>query len=333
MNASLLAQLSIDHKPVDLLYPGWEAVSRHPAPGGMDVVLFRENKSGREACWWVTPGGSHLASHALALPPEHKDALTKELDPILQPIMEHSLVHKPLNTLPVENTTFQTLTALPTTALTEIISLWVHHAAPNTVIIDPQEFLQDINPEDEDADSPFSSTRIKQVMESRCRGDAPPILSSPFSKMPLKAQLVMNHRAGVTGRFFDPTEQLTFYIFWPNPSDPQQPDAVQPPTFYYPQGPLIFGQGYTAHMLPTWLMIWFIHNPDHAEHINAAPSFQLEDYGIGKISNIWDSFSHTLEESNQDKPHAFPPSHTQLWNQWSAPSLSRKDKDKHDDNS
>lgn len=297
--------------PVTALYPGWRLLSRHHALEGLEVVLFGEGRSRREACWWVTPEGAHVASHALALPEDHRARLLNKLARVLGPLTEDTLTRTPEEDAALDadaQATAQTLAALPRSALLELLALWTNLALSGTLIVSAQEILAP-PPEDTAADrdvsrqdaadpeassnkdeAPFSAARLRHLLSLAPPADqnvsdekAPPLVMalSPFTGLPLRAQLVMRLPEGVAARFSDPDDDLVFYLFWPAKGGV--------PLLYYPRGPILLGDGPLTRILPSLLLAWFVAHPEAGAEARAAQPFRPEDFGAGAASSAWDS--------------------------------------------
>lgn len=272
MTVALLDGIKIDGFPVEQLYTGWEAISRHFFAGGLDVVLLRL-LDGREACWWVDhTTNEHRGSHVMALPPEIQNQFLTALDPVLWPLAEGVLKTAPL----LPEAFFPD--ALPRTAILEAVGSWISRHAPHAILIPTGH-----------ADSGEKLTcpdgrligegRIRSLMATK-RGDGPLIIASPFSELPLRAQLVMPLEGMTAYRFHDAAEDVVFYLVC------NDVRADVRPSFYYPAGPLLISDEALGALIPGQIMAWYALNPDHKDAIDKARPFLPQDFGVGQASSL-----------------------------------------------
>ncbi|GEB04925.1 hypothetical protein [Gluconobacter roseus] len=85
MTLTLLDDVKLDGFPVEQLYPGWAPVSRTPVVDDFSVVVFGEDSSGRQACWWLE-GENYSASHVLALHEPVRRRLLTAMDYVFWPL-------------------------------------------------------------------------------------------------------------------------------------------------------------------------------------------------------------------------------------------------------
>ncbi|QEH95966.1 hypothetical protein [Gluconobacter thailandicus] len=287
MTASLLDGIEIDDSPAGALYPGWTAIDRQPVIGQFEVVVFQDVASRRQACWWVQEG-LYKGSHVLALPPTVQNDLLTAMDPLFWPLAEGVLG----GDIRDDARTFRT--DLPETAFRELAGSWLGRHAPHAVFIaaghaDSGEALTCPD------GKPVAEGRMKALLSAK-RSGGTLIVSSPFSALPVRAQIEMKLGSSATAyRFHDEAENAVFYLVW----DESAPDRR--PSFYYPKGPLLISDAPAGPLFPGWILEWYARHSDHADAIRSARPFLPEDFGVGQASSL------RAPRTTQDEPAASPP--------------------------
>ncbi|EHH67028.1 hypothetical protein [Gluconobacter morbifer] len=269
MTVPLLEGVRLDDAPVERLYPGWVALSRQPAAESFEAVVLQDEQSGRQACWWLE-NDSYVGSHVMVLEADVQNRLLTGMDPVFWPLAEGVLAGNSRE----DASRFVTDLAQP--ALNELTGAWLNRHAPHTILMPPPA------PDNGDAltcpdGRVIKENRLKILLSSR-RGSEALVVASPFSDLPLRAQLSMPVAGYTAYRFHDEAEQIVFYLIW----NDGQPDRR--PSFYYPQGPLLISEDPLGAFLPSFILGWYATHPDHAEAIRAARPFRPEDFGVGQAS-------------------------------------------------
>ncbi|MBS1069452.1 hypothetical protein [Gluconobacter cerinus] len=271
MTLPLLDGIRIDGLPVEQLYPGWIALERHTVVGQFEVILFQDEDSGRQACWWIEDG-AYKGSHVMALRPDVQNRLLTGMDPVFWPLAEGVLG----GDIRDDATSFRT--DLPSTAFRELSGLWLGRHAPHAIFIaaghaDSGEALTCPD------GKPVAEGRMKALLSAR-RGTDVLVVSSPFSAMPVRAQVEMKLGTATAYRFHDALENSVFYLVW-NEATPGNR-----PSFYYPRGPLLISDDPSGPLIPGWILEWFARHSGHADVIRAARPFLPEDFGVGQASSL-----------------------------------------------
>lgn len=110
------------------------------------------------------------------------------------------------------------------------------------------------------------------------RTSGPLIVSSPFTALPLLAQITFQTGPLSISRFQD--GNTVFYLIW-NENLP----ALRP-SFYYPDGPLLISDDPGAAVIPGLILSWYARHPEHAALIREARPFMAEDFGVGQASGL-----------------------------------------------
>jgi len=283
MMTSLLDGIEIDGAPAGALYPGWVALQRQPVIGQFEVVVFQDEVSRRQACWWLE-NGIYRGSHVLALTPPVQNDLLTAMDPLFWPLAEGVLGED----IREDARIFRT--DLPEVAFRELSGAWLGRHAPHAIFIaaghaDSGEALTCPD------GKPVAEGRMKALLSAKRSGGAL-IVSSPFSALPVRAQIEMKLGASATAyRFYDEAENTVFYLVW----DETAPDRR--PSFYYPKGPLLISDAPSGPLFPGWILEWFASHSDHAETIRSARPFLPEDFGVGQASSL-----RTPKTPRDDRP-------------------------------
>lgn len=259
---AVLEGVLLEGKPVERLYPGWRAVERRPVRAPFEVVLFREEASGREACWWLE-SGAYRASHVLALDPATRARLLAGMDPLFRPLAEGALRGAAAEGTPSG-------ADLPVTAVRELAGSWMADHAPDLAVISPRDAIA--------AEGRITRERLARLLAAR-RTEGPLVVASPFSDLPLRGQLALDLGAGVTAcRFEDAPEGAVFYLIWE--------DGKAEPGLYDPDGHVLIADARLGPLLPGWILAWYAGHPEHAGAISAARPFLMEDFGLGRASSL-----------------------------------------------
>ncbi|QDH16770.1 hypothetical protein [Swingsia samuiensis] len=271
----LLEDVLLDASPVTELYPDWEPKSRHPVVDHFEAIVFEETASHRQACWWLE-NNRYIGSHIIVLPKETQNRLLVSMDKFFWAIAEGILKG---NTNPEEKRFFSDET--PQIVSRELAATWLHRHAPHTVFVDIKNI---------DNSKSFTCPDGKVLVEGRLPAlfaskrfslGSNLVVSSPFSAMPLRSQIEMKLDSTITAyRFYDDMEDVVFYLLW----DESEPN--QPPSFYYPQGPLLISEPDIGPLLPGWILEWYNRHPEHENLIETARPFLPEDYGVGRASSM-----------------------------------------------
>lgn len=282
MTLPLLDDVKLDGFPVEHLYPGWVPVSRTPVVDDFSVVVFSESSSGREACWWLE-GENYSASHILALGQPVRRRLLTDMDPVFWPLATGVLG----SPLPDQSGPF--CENLPEIAVNELSGSWLEGYAPHTLLLpsghaDSWEALPCPNGRQ------IGENRITALLATQ-RGSGPLIVSSPFTALPLLAQITFQTGPLNVSRFQD--GDTVFYLIW-NENFP----ALRP-SFYYPDAPLLISDDPGAAMIPGLILGWYARHPEHAALIREARPFRAEDFGVGQASGRLPKIS---EEAGQASP-------------------------------
>ncbi|QDH15268.1 hypothetical protein E3E11_04735 [Oecophyllibacter saccharovorans] len=288
--------LSVDGRPLTRLYLGWQTVSRHPVTDELDAVVMREKGTEREVCWWVDPDGAHQASHVMALPAAQRTRLLDRLARYFGPLTEQTLAATPkapqesdAQPAPETRELAQRLAALPRFVLLELLTLWTERILEGTLIAPTAEVLAPDRSDDtsgaenhgDGAEQPFSPVRLHALLQlPRPVTDDEAIAASPFTGLPLHAQIVMNMPEGTAARFCDPTDDLVFYLFWPSYGGV--------PFLYYPKGPLLIGEGPQTSLVAPLLLSWLVTHPEVCDRLPQVSSLRVEDFGVGHAASLWD---------------------------------------------
>ncbi|UMM09688.1 hypothetical protein MKW11_06465 [Gluconobacter frateurii] len=300
MTASLLDGIEIDGAPAGALYPGWTAIHRQPVVGQFEVVVFQDEASRRQACWWIE-NGVYKASHVLALPPEAQNDLLTAMDPLFWPLAEGVLGGE----IRDDARTFRT--DLPEIVFRELSGCWLGRHAPHAIFIaaghaDSGEALTCPD------GKPVAEGRMKALLSAKRTGSTL-IVSSPFSALPVRAQIEMKLGSSATAyRFNDEAENAVFYLVW----DEKAPDRR--PSFYYPKGPLLVSDAPSGPLFPGWILEWFARHADHADAIRSARPFLPEDFGVGQASSLRSPKTTQDDPTGSPSPSVPPPSHEQSIN-------------------
>lgn len=310
MMAELPPSLHRDGQPVTRLYPGWQASGRHHGPAGLEALSLYHTKTGQEACWWLSSDGEILACHSLALNSHWNGLILEAIGPALQQVSTTLLSGEgPIPTeadLPHEALT--PLANLPLMARLQLIGLWCRASSTGLRILPLADLLKQTEQDNtEDAETPFSVTRLKSLFDTRPAGPHT-LACSPFTGRTLRAELTMPTDKGVACRFSDEEDGQTFYLFWPAPAGQTVPKEKTTPFFYYPKGHLLAGDGPFTPLVPVFVLTWLISNPHCTEELRHARPFRLEDYGVGHASSLWEDVkpSTGMSQETGQMPSSFP---------------------------
>lgn len=285
MTTSLLDGIEIDGSPAGALYPGWTAVDRQPVVGQFEVIVFQDEASKRQACWWIE-NGIYRGSHVLALPPETQNSLLTGMDSLFWPLAEGVLGGE------IRDEVSLSRSELPEVALKELAGAWLGRHAPHAIFIaaghaDSGEALTCPD------GRPIGEGRMKALLSARRTGETL-VVSSPFSALPVRSQVEMKLGSATAYRFQDKSENVVFYLVW----DETAPDRR--PSFYYPKGPLLISDAPAGPLFTGWILEWFARHGDHAEAIRSARPFLPEDFGLGQASSL------RAPQKTQDAPVTEP---------------------------
>ncbi|MBF0859217.1 hypothetical protein HKD24_08300 [Gluconobacter sp. LMG 31484] len=269
MTLTLLDGVKLDGFPVEQLYPGWVPVSRIPVVNDFSVVVFGEDSSGRQACWWLE-GENYSASHILALHESVRRRLLTAMDYVFWPLATGVLGAPLPEQAPVS------CEHLPEIAVNEMSGPWLEGYAPHTLLL-PSGHA--------DSGEALSCPNGRQIGENRItallsaqRGSGPLIVSSPFTALPLLAQITFQTGPLSVSRFQD--GDTVFYLIW-NENLPALRSS-----FYYPDGPLLISDDPGAAIIPGLILGWYARHPEHAALIREARPFKAEDFGLGQASGL-----------------------------------------------
>ncbi len=267
MTLPLLDNVKLDGFPVEQLYPGWVPLSRDAVAEDFSVVVFSEESTSRQACWWLE-GENYSASHILALDPSVRQRLLTAMDPVFWPLATGVL------SAPLPDQTGPSRENLPEIAMNELSGSWLEGYAPHTLLLpsghaDSGEALTCPN------GRKIGENRITALLAAQ-RGNGPLIVSSPFTALPLLAQITFQTGPMSVSRFQD--GDTVFYLIW-NTTLP----ALRP-SFYYPDAPLLISDDPGAAMIPGSILSWYARHPEHASVIREARPFRAEDFGVGQAS-------------------------------------------------
>ncbi|QDH24420.1 hypothetical protein D5366_03265 [Neokomagataea tanensis] len=284
-NTTLLQDTFLDGQKVSQLYPGWEAKSRNDLVAGFSVVLFVEEATGRNACWWLLDN-HYCGSHILALTPEHYQTLLPALEPLFRPFTDGVLGSSAVQTPPP-------FPSIPTFALRELSAAWLNYIEESPLLIksghaDSGEALTC------PSGQVIAENRLTTLLQARPSQNAT-VLTSPFSGMPLRAQITMDLHGHLAYRFYDQEDDFVFYLIWAKGTSSERP------SFYFPKGRLLISDSPVGALLPDWILTWFIQNPEHAAAIQDARPFKPEDFGVGRASTVR---IHTPEKDASAPPSA-----------------------------
>ncbi|WP_024717031.1 hypothetical protein [Gluconobacter oxydans] len=123
----------------------------------------------------------------------------------------------------------------------------------------------------------IGANRITALLAAQ-RGNGPLIVSSPFTALPLLAQITFETGPLSVSRFQE--ADTVFYLIWNN---------VLPalrPSFYYPDAPLLISDDPGGAMIPGMILSWYARHPEHAALIREARPFRAEDFGVGQASGL-----------------------------------------------
>ncbi|MFT8716886.1 hypothetical protein [Gluconobacter potus] len=270
MTLPLLDDVKLDGFPVEQLYPGWAPLSRAPVVDDFSVVVFTEASTSRQACWWLE-GENYRASHVLALDPSLRKRLLTAMDPVFWPLAS-GVLGSPLP----DQTGPSSCDSLPEIAMNELAGSWLEGYAPHTLLLpsghaDSGEALPCPN------GRKIGANRITALLAAQ-RGNGPLIVSSPFTALPLLAQITFQTGPLSVSRFQE--ADTVFYLIW-NDALP----ALRP-SFYYPDAPLLISDDPGGAMIPGMILSWYARHPEHAALIREARPFRAEDFGVGQASGL-----------------------------------------------
>lgn len=290
MKAGLPASLHRDGHPLKRLYPGWQAIARYRGPAGLDVLTLQHEKTGQEACWWLTPDDEILACHALALDSEWNGKVLAAIGPALQQLGAALLSGEA--SLPEDSDALHealiSLTSLPSIAQLQLLGLWFQATTSSSLhLLSPSSLMQE---DDIQPDTSLPPRRLRSLLDTRPSGPHT-LTSSPFSGRILRTELTMPTEKGVACRFSDEEAGQTFYLFWYSSTGQTTPPKDQTPVVYYPGDQLLLGDGPFVPLVPVFLLSWFISNPHCVEELKHAHPFRLEDYGVGRASALWEEMA------------------------------------------
>ncbi|MBS1103471.1 hypothetical protein JK202_10655 [Gluconobacter sp. Dm-62] len=269
MTLPLLDNVKLDGFPVEQLYQGWIPLSRTPVTDDFSVVVFTEEDTGRQACWWLE-GEHYSASHVLTLDPSVRRRLLKGMDPVFWPVATGVLGA----VLPEQE--FPSCQDLPEIAVNELSGSWLEGHAPHTLLLssghaDSGEALLCANGRQ------IGENRIAALLAAK-RGSGPLIVASPFTALPLLPQITFQTNSLSVSRFQD--IETVFYLIW-NDNLPELR-----PSFYYPDAPLLISDDPGAAIIPGLILSWYARHPEHAALIREARPFMAEDFGVGQASGV-----------------------------------------------
>lgn len=269
MTLPLLDDVKLDGFPVEQLYPGWAPLSRAPVSGNFSVVVFAEENTGRQACWWLEDE-NYSASHVLALDPAVRRNLLTAMDPVFWPLATGVLG------APLPEQTGPSCENLPEIAVNELSGSWLSGFAPHTLLLpsghaDSGEALQCPNGRQ------IGENRVAALLATQ-RGNGPLIVSSPFTALPLLVQITFRTGPLSVNRFQD--ADTVFYLIW-NEDLP----ALRP-SFYYPAAPLLISDDPGGATIPGLILSWYARHPEHVSLIREARPFRAEDFGVGHAAGL-----------------------------------------------
>ncbi|MBF0888965.1 MULTISPECIES: hypothetical protein [Gluconobacter] len=290
MTLPLLDGVKLDGFPVEQLYPGWSPSSRDVVADDFSVVVFKEDATGKQACWWLE-GDDYCASHVLTLDEAARKRLLVAMDRVFWPLAT-GVLGAPLP--PQASPSCETL---PEIAVNELSGSWIGGFAPHTLLL-PSGHA--------DSGEALSCPNGRQIAENRLtallaaqRGQGPLIVSSPFTALPLLAQITFQVQSLSVSRFQD--ADTVFYLIW-NKAFP----ALRP-SFYYPDAPMLISDDPGAAMIPGLILGWYARHPEHVSLIRDARPFRAEDFGVGQASGFR---STPPEETPPPSPPEKAPSYT-----------------------
>ncbi|OUI83044.1 hypothetical protein HK22_10965 [Gluconobacter sp. DsW_056] len=269
MMIPLLDGVKLDGFPVEQLYPGWSASSREIVADDFSVVVFTEDATGKQACWWLE-GGEYRASHVLSLEASVRRRLLMAMDPVFWPLATGVLG------APLPPQAGPSCDTLPEITVNELSGSWLGGFAPHTLLLpsghaDSGEALPCPNGRQ------IGENRITALLAAQ-RGQGPLIVSSPFTALPLLAQITFRVGAFSVSRFQD--ADTVFYLIW-NETLP----ALRP-SFYYPDAPMLISDDPAAAMIPALILGWYARHPEHVSLIRDARPFRAEDFGVGQAFGL-----------------------------------------------
>ena len=269
MTLPLLDGVKLDGFPVEQLYPGWSPSSRDVVADDFSVVVFKEDATGKQACWWLE-GDDYRASHILTLDESVRKRLLVAMDGVFWPLATGVLG------APLPPQVGPSCETLPEIAVNELSGSWIGGFAPHTLLLpsghaDSGEALPCPNGRQ------IGENRITALLAAQ-RGHGPLIVSSPFTALPLLAQITFQMGSSSVSRFQD--ADTVFYLIW-NKALP----ALRP-SFYYPDAPMLISDDPAAAMIPGLILGWYARHPEHASLIQEARPFRAEDFGVGQASGF-----------------------------------------------